>query len=91
MSSTSDGSPQVWDSVLAHERGHALSFLTKFLSMLRNEVAHFEAGKLSGDDKAEIQRIFERCRKACADDSAQKANDAQIDWYKDHGYDIQIK
>ena len=90
-SSSSDGSPQVRGGVLAHERGHALSFLNKFLEMFRKEVARFQAGNLSESDKAEIRRIFENCRNACADDSAEKANNAQIDWYKEHGFDIQIK
>jgi len=90
-SSSSDGSPQVRGGILAHEQGHALSFLTKFLEMFKSRVGRFKAGNLSESDKQEIRRIYNDCLNECQNDSGDKANEAQTNWYKEHGYDIQIK
>lgn len=91
VSSSSDNSPQVRGGILAHERGHALSFLETFLSMFRREVSKFKAGSLTSNDKAEIKRIYNRCWKTCGGDDAKIVNDAHIKWYKDHGYNIEIR
>ena len=89
--STSDGSPPIRGSVLAHELGHAQSFLETFLPQFKREVARFKAGHLTESDKFEIRRIFNRCVDKASVDSGNKANEAQINWHKDNGYPLIIK
>ena len=91
VSSTSDGSPPVRDAVLAHELGHAQSFLQTFLPRFQKEVDKFPAGHLTERDKSDIQRIFNQCLNEASADSGNKANEAQINWYRENGYQFEVK
>jgi RHS repeat-associated protein len=91
IATSSDGSPQVRGGILAHEQGHADSFLESFLPRFRNEVARFKAGQLTESDKAEIRRIFARCKKEASTDSGNRANESHINWYNNNGYQIDTR
>ena len=87
--STSDNSPQVRGGILAHERGHAESFIKVFLPMFRREIARFGNKRLTTAEQQEVKRIYDRCLLEAKEDNAARSNQAHIDWYKNNGYRIE--
>ena len=86
---SSDGSPQIRGGILAHERGHASAFLHAMLPAFRRRISKFSKKRLSKSEKEEVRRIFQACREEFQPVSAARANQAQIDWYRDNGYRLE--
>ena len=86
---SSDGSPEIRGGILAHERGHASSFLNAFLPAFRRRISKFGNKRLSESEQEEVRRIYRLCMEEFQPDSAARANQAQIDWYKGNGYRLE--
>ena len=46
---------------------------------------------VSAADKAEVRRIYDRCKREAESESARRANEAHEDWYRNNGFNIQIR
>ena len=90
-SSTSDGSPQIRAAILAHERGHASSFLNAFLPSFKRAISRFGNKRLSRAEQEEVRRVYYDCLEDYQPDNAVRANQAHVDWYKNNGYHISIR
>ena len=90
-SSTSDGSPQIRAAILAHERGHASSFLNSFLPSFKRAISRFGNKRLSKAEQEEVRRIYYDYLEDFQPVSAARANQAHVDWYKNNGYHISIR
>ena len=88
---SSTGRPQVRDAVLAHERGHASAFLDVLIPKFKAELQKFGNRKLSASDKEEVRRIYDRCVRESESENARRANEAHENWYRNNGYNIQIR
>ena len=77
---SSTGRPQVRGAILAHERGHASAFLDVLIPKFRAELQKFGNRKLSAADKAEVQRIYDRCKREARAENARRANEAHENW-----------
>ena len=88
---SSTGRPQVRGAILAHERGHASAFLDVLIPKFRAELQKFGNRKLSAADKAEVQRIYDRCKREARAENARRANEAHENWYRNNGFNIQIR
>lgn len=87
LTSTSDGSPQVQGAILAHERGHALAYLTSFLTSFKRMIAsRFGGRKLSLSEMREVQSIYDACLRENAPVDSALANEGHMNWYRDNGY-----
>ena len=86
ISSTSDGTPQVRGAVLAHERGHAEAFFTTILPRFKALVR-----ELPSSNRHAIESRYKQAWREGQAESARLANDAQINWYRTHGYKVEIK
>jgi len=86
---SSDGSPQIRGGILAHERGHASAFLDALLPAFRRRISKFEKKRLSKSDQGKVRDIFEECIEEFQPVSAARANQAQMDWYRDNGYRLE--
>ena len=86
ISSTSDGTPQVRGAVLAHERGHAEAFFSTILPRFKALVRDLPSSATS-----EIESRYNQAWREGQEESARLANDAQINWYRSHGYRVEIR
>ena len=87
---SSTGRPQVRGAILAHERGHASAFLDVLIPKFRAELRKFGNRKLSASDKAEVRRIYDRCKRESESENARRANEAHENWYRKNGFKIRI-
>lgn len=90
ISGSSTGRPQVRGAILAHERGHASAFLDVLIPKFRAELEKFGNRKLSAADKAEVRRIYDRCKREAQSENACRANEAHENWYRNNGFNIRI-
>ena len=88
---SSTGRPQIRDAILSHERGHASAFLDVLIPKFRAELQKFGNRKLSAADKAEVRRIYERCKRETEAENARRANEAHENWFRDNGFNLQIR
>ena len=86
---SSDGSPQIRGGILAHERGHASAFLYSLLPEFRRRISKFSKKRLSKSDQDEVRRIYQSCIEEFQPVSAARANQAQMDWYRNNGYRLE--
>ena len=91
VAGSSTGRPQVRGAILSHERGHASAFLDVLIPKFKAELQKFGNRKLSASDKAEIRRIYDRCRSEAQAESSRRANDAHENWYRKNGFNLQIR
>jgi len=82
IASTSNGSPQLRNGVLSHEKGHASAFLNYTIPLFRQRLKKFGCRRLSSEEKNEVRRIYEECIRSTLQESAESANKAQEEWYK---------
>ena len=88
---SSTGQPQVRGGSLAHERGHASAYLDILIPKFKAELQKFGNRKLSESDKAEVRRIYDRCKSEAQEESSRRANEAHENWYRNNGYNIEIR
>ena len=88
---SSDGSPQIRGGILAHERGHASSFMNALIPAFRRRIAKFGKKRLSKSEQDEVRRIYQSCIEEFQPVSSARANQAQMDWYKNNGYRLERK
>lgn len=88
---SSTGRPQVRRAILSHERGHASAFLDILIPKFKAELQKFGDRKLSASDKAEVRRIYERCKREAEAENARRANEAHENWYRNNGFNIEIR
>ena len=86
---SSDGSPEIKGGILAHERGHASAFLHSLLPAFRRRISKFGKKRLSKSEQDEVRRIFLECKEEFQPVSSARANQAQMDWYRDNGYRLE--
>ena len=91
VAGSSTGRPQVRGAILSHERGHASAFLDVLIPKFKAELQKFGNRKLSASDMAEIRRIYDRCRSEAQAESSRRANDAHENWYRNNGFNLQIR
>ena len=91
IAGSTTGRPQVRGAILAHERGHASAFLDVLIPKFKAALQKFGNRKLSASDKAEVRRIYERCKREAQAESSRRANEAHEDWYRNNGFNIQIR
>jgi hypothetical protein len=91
VAGSSTGNKQVRGAILSHERGHASAFLDVLIPKFKAELQKFGNRKLSASDKAEIRRIYDRCRRESQAESSRRANELHENWYRSNGFDIQIR
>ena len=91
ISGSSTGRPQIRDAILAHERGHASAFLDVLIPKFKAELQKFGNRKLSASDKAEVRRIYDRCKKEAQAENARRANEAHENWFRNNGFNLQIR
>ena len=91
ISGSSTGRPQIRGAILAHERGHASAFLDVLIPKFKAELQKFGNRKLSAADKAEVRRIYERCKREAQAESSRRANEAHENWFRDNGFNLQIR
>ena len=89
--SSSTGRPQIRGAILAHERGHASAYLDILIPKFKAELQKFGNRKLSESDKAEVRRIYDRCKREAQEESSRRANEAHENWYRNNGYNIEIR
>jgi len=88
---SSTGRPQVRGGILAHERGHASAFLDVLIPKFKAELQKFGNRKLSASDKAEVRRIYDKCKREAQAESSRRANEAHENWYRNNGFNLQIR
>ena len=81
------GQPQIYDEVLAHERGHAWAFLL-FTKPIFEAYASTVKAPVKSSDVPILKRMFSKSRMLSASKSAEYANEATINWFTSHGFDI---
>ena len=91
ISGSSTGRPQIRDAILAHERGHASAYLDVMIPKFKAELQKFGNRKLSASDKAEVRRIYDRCKRETEAENARRANEAHENWFRDNGFNLQIR
>ena len=91
ISGSSTGRPQMRGAILAHERGHASAFLDVLIPKFKAELQKFGNRKLSASDKVEVRRIYDRCKKEAEAENARRANEAHENWFRDNGFNLQIR
>ena len=72
-------------------RGYVSACLDVLIPKFRAALQKFGNRKLSAADKAEVRRIYDRCKREAEAESARRANEAHEDWYRNNGFNIQIR
>ena len=81
------GQPQIYDEVLAHERGHAWAFLL-FTKPIFEAYASAVKAPVKSSDVPILKRMFSKSRMLSASKNAEYANEATINWFTSNGFDV---
>lgn len=91
---TSDGSPLIRASVLAHENGHAKSYLENampsFISAVNKKYTGRAIKDLTAAEIKDIRNMYQESVDNAMDDSCDRSNLETINWYNSHGIQLQF-
>jgi RHS repeat-associated protein len=80
------GRPQIYDAVLAHERGHASAYLLYVKPCFEKSVKKYDVNNLSSSDVREIEGLYKKCLKDSLDRNIEMSNQATLDYYRSNGF-----
>ena len=72
-------------------RGYVSAYLEVLIPKFKAALQKFGNRKLLAADKAEVRRIYDRCKREAQAEDARRTNEAHENWYRNNGFNIQIR